>query len=430
LIILKQKNMFNPPFSFQTPMHYRNIIKVIGVGGGGGNAVNHMYRRGIQDVDFIVMNTDAQALSDSPVINKLQLGINLTEGLGAGSQAANGRAAAEESTEDIRGILADNTKMVFITAGMGGGTGTGAAPVIARIARELGILTVAIVTFPFGFEGFDKKKQAIAGIEELQECCDTVLVILNDKLAEMYEDLDVDEAFEHADNILTNAAKSIAEVITKSGKINVDFNDVKTVLDKAGAAVMGSASAAGEDRAIQVITDALHSPLLNDRDINGAKRILMTVAFSSQAKMKIREQTTITNYIIEKIGHEPNALKLGFIQDEDLGEEMRITVIAAGFDLKGKDYNTRWLKFDGFEQTKETVIELNSGDATGILDTENELVAKLMPSLDAQQLIEKYKSKAPTEAELEEPAYQRLGLKLADSNSTLVDNPEIFKLYF
>jgi cell division protein FtsZ len=427
--------MFNHNFTFETPVHYRNIIKVIGVGGGGGNAVNHMYRHGIKGVDFLVMNTDAQALSDSPVPNKLQLGINLTEGLGAGSQAVNGRAAAVESEEEIKSILADHTKMVFITAGMGGGTGTGAAPVIAKAAKDMGILTVAIVTFPFAFEGHDKKAQAIRGIEELQECCDTVLVILNDKLAEMYQDLDVDEAFEHADNILTNAAKSIAEVITKSGKINVDFNDVKTVLLQAGAAVMGSASAAGENRALQVITDALHSPLLNDRDILGAKRILMTVAFSSQNKMKIKEQTIITNYILDKIGHEPNALKLGFIQDEDLGEEMRITVIAAGFDLKGKDYNTRWLKFDGYEGTKDTVYNYNA-------DTDQEQLEQLEPELEEvsqqaneqlyniSELLSKYQAQLPTEAELELPAYQRQGIKLQNLNSTLADNPEVFKLYF
>ncbi len=422
--------MFNHSYTFETPAHYRNIIKVIGVGGGGGNAVNHMYRRGIKGVDFIVMNTDAQALSDSPVQNKIQLGISLNEGLGAGSLAENGKAAALESEDEIRAILAENTKMVFVTAGMGGGTGTGAAPVIAGIAKELGILTVAIVTFPFGFEGVDKRSQAIRGIEELQKTCDTVLVILNEKLAEMYEDLDVDEAFEHADNILTNAAKSIAEVITKSGKINVDFNDVKTVLDNAGAAVMGSASAAGENRAIQVITDALHSPLLNDREIKGAKRILMTVAFSSENKMKIKEQTTITNYILEKIGHDPNALKLGFIHDEDLGQEMRITVIAAGFDHKGEDYNTKTLIFDGYDSIKETRIG-PGGEQLEPSETAVEVpVAAQSAAVDIEHLIATYQKQAPAEAELEQPAYMRQGRKLFDLNSTMVDNPEIFKLYF
>ncbi len=402
--------MLDHNFTFDTPSHYKSIIKVIGVGGGGGNAVNHMFKRGIKGVDFLVMNTDAQALSDSPVPNKLQLGARLTEGLGAGSLAENGRLAAIETADEIRQLLNENTKMVFITAGMGGGTGTGAAPVVAKIAKDLGILTVAIVTAPFKFEGKDKKDQAAVGIELLQECCDTVLVVLNDKLSEMYEDLDVDDAFEHADNILTNAAKSIAEVITKSGKINVDFNDVKTVLENAGQAVMGSASAVGPDRAINVITDALHSPLLNNKDITGAKRILVTVAFSSECKMKIKEQNTITDYILEKIGHEPNALKLGFIQDEDLDQEMRITVIAAGFDLKNRDYNGRkFLKFDEFEMEK---TEANEADLDPILTDEDAIFAKIQ--LDTKALIDQYLVDMPTEKELEEPAYLRNEVKLYD----------------
>jgi cell division protein FtsZ len=407
--------MLDHAFTFETPTHHRNIIKVVGVGGGGGNAVNHMFRRGIKDVDFVVMNTDAQALTDSPVPNKVQLGARLTEGLGAGSQAINGENAALETADEIRQIFNDNTKMVFITAGMGGGTGTGAAPVIAKIAKELGILTVAIVTAPFKFEGTDKKNQAIHGIELLQETCDTVLVVLNDKLSEMYPDLDVDTAFEHADNILTNAAKSIAEVITKSGKVNVDFNDVKTVLENAGQAVMGSSSASGENRAIEVITEALDSPLLNNKDIAGAKRILMTVAFSSQCKMKIKEQTIITDYVMAKIGHEPKALKLGFIQDEDLGDELQITVIAAGFDLKEKSY-TQGISIiiDGIPTDNNTEVPLVS-DENYITNIQNHTA----------QFMEQYLIDIPAEIDLDEPAFLRNGVNLLDINK--IDKDKIMR---
>ncbi len=416
--------MLDHKFTFEKPNHYKSIIKVIGVGGGGGNAVNHMFKRGITGVDFVVMNTDAQALTDSPVPNKVQLGARLTEGLGAGSKAENGEKAAQETADEIRQILNDNTKMVFVTAGMGGGTGTGAAPVIAKIAKELGILTVAIVTAPFKFEGKDKKDQAVRGIELLQENCDTVLVVLNDKLSDMYPDLDIDTAFEHADNILTNAAKSIAEVITKSGKINVDFSDVKMVLEEAGQAVMGSASAEGDERAINVITDALHSPLLNNKDIAGAKRILLTVAFSSQCKMKIREQTIITDYIMAKIGHEPNALKLGFIQDEELGNEMRITVIAAGFDLKEKNYNRGIsIKIDGFDDENPTETFEFENDKT--VD-KNIYASKIKKETSA--LIEAYMVDKPAEGLLDEPAFHRNGIKLLDITQIDPEKKLVFKL--
>jgi cell division protein FtsZ len=417
--------MLDHNFTFETPTHYKSIIKVIGVGGGGGNAVNHMFKRGIKGVDFVVMNTDAQALTDSPVPNKVQLGARLTEGLGAGSMAKNGELAAEETADEIRQILNDNTKMVFVTAGMGGGTGTGAAPVIAKIAKDLGILTVAIVTAPFKFEGTDKKDQAVRGIELLQETCDTVLVVLNDKLSDMYPDLDVDTAFEHADDILTNAAKSIAEVITKSGKINVDFNDVKTVLENAGQAVMGSAAASGDDRAINVITEALHSPLLNNKDIAGAKRILMTVAFSAQCKMKIREQTIITDYIMSKIGVEPKALKLGFIQDEDLGDEMRITVIAAGFGIKEKEY-TKGISIiiDGYGEGPGRIVDT---EFDPINETNKEkYFSKIKAETDA--LIEQFLVYMPTEKDLEEPAFSRKGVKLLDVSKIAIENKMKFSL--
>lgn len=420
--------MENHSFTFKSSAKFSSIIKVIGVGGGGGNAVNHMFNQGISGVDFIVMNTDAQALNDSPVPNKLQLGAKLTGGLGAGSQAKNGEDAALETEEDIRAILEENTKMVFITAGMGGGTGTGAAPVIARIAQELGLLTVAIVTAPFHWEGLDKKTQAQNGIELLQKFSDTVLVVLNDKVEEMYADMDVDEAFAYADTVLTNAAKSISEVITKSGKINVDYNDVRTVLKNAGQAVMGTAEGKGDDRASYAIANALHSPLLNNRDINGAKRILLTVAFSQTNKMKIREQSIITGYITEKIGHEPNALKLGFIHDNDLGDAMRITVIAAGFDGKTKMEYTgaKVFKMDGYETEESPINKANVDEDIEIqnLTMETMVTADFLNNsaaddlyFEIHDLAKKYSLNFPEEQLFSDPTYQRKKVRLADANA-------------
>lgn len=416
-------------FSFKNTSKFTSIIKVIGVGGGGGNAVNHMYNQGISGVDFIVMNTDAQALDNSPVPNKLQLGAKLTGGLGAGSQAKNGEEAALESEDEIRSILEDKTKMVFITAGMGGGTGTGAAPVIARIAQELGLLTVAIVTAPFKWEGTDKIDQAQEGIELLQKYSDTVLVVLNDKVEEMYAEMDVDEAFAHADTVLTNAAKSISEVITKSGKVNVDYNDVKTVLKNAGQAVMGTAEGKGDDRASFAIANALHSPLLNNRDINGAKRILLTVAFSPSNKMKIKEQTIITGYITEKIGHQPNALKLGFIHDDSLGDTMRITVIAAGFDTaknksKAEYTGPKVLKYDGYNAQEDGsgVAQIEDLEIESIADepiSSNDFVSSSADELyyKIQEIAKRMLKQFPAELELTEPAYLRNKIRLADANA-------------
>ena len=252
---------------FDLPKDQSSIIKVVGVGGGGSNAVNHMYNQGITGVDFIICNTDAQALELSPIVNKIQLGTTLTEGLGAGANPEVGKNAAIEDIESLKKILETNTKMVFVTAGMGGGTGTGAAPVIAEAARELGILTVGIVSVPFSFEGRKRKQQADAGLEELRKHVDTLLIINNDKLREMHGNLKMSEAFSKADNILTVAAKGIAEIITVAGYINVDFEDVRTVMSDGGTAIMGSATAEGENRAIKAVSEALSSPLLNDNDI-------------------------------------------------------------------------------------------------------------------------------------------------------------------
>ena len=391
-----------------------NIIKVIGVGGGGSNAVEHMYEMKIEDVDFVVCNTDLQALNDNKVPTKLQLGAILTEGLGAGTEPDQGRLAALESEAQIRALLQGETKMVFITAGMGGGTGTGAAPEIARIAKELDILTVAIVTAPYSWEGTDKIDAANAGIKVLQDICDTVLVVLNDKLLEIFEDLNILEAFEHADDVLANAAKSVAEVITKSGKVNADFKDVKKVLSNAGQAVMSQAVAQGPNRAKEVIEKALDSPLLNNRDIKGAERILVTVATSKQKIMGVKEQQAITSHIIEAIGGQPQGFKLGFILDESLGEQMSITVIAAGFDKKEIPVET----FQVVEEEPEV-----EEATTNQLEEQKEEIKPIQPivftyreddTLRLRKMIDTFCQKIPTEDELETPAFQRYGIKLLD----------------
>ncbi len=322
-------------YKFDLPArHSKSIIKVIGVGGGGSNAVNHMYRLGIKDVEFIVCNTDLQALNSSPVPTKLQIGTNLTEGLGCGANPEVGRAAAMESREQIREVLAD-TKMVFITAGMGGGTGTGAAPVIAKIAKEMDILTVGIVTMPFGFEGRKKIAQAQAGLDGMRAGCDTVLAILNDQLRQMFGNLSISQAFGQADGVLTTAAKGIAEIITLAGYVNVDFQDVRTVMLNAGAAVMGSAETSGEDRALRAAQQALASPLLDNCDIMGAKRILLSIISGEEAELQMDELSTITEYIQEQAGDECEVI-FGHGVDPDLGNSIRVTVIATGFAPEGR----------------------------------------------------------------------------------------------
>ncbi|NMM50087.1 cell division protein FtsZ [Marinigracilibium pacificum] len=318
-------------FTFDIPQHQKSIIKVIGVGGGGSNAVNHMYNQGIKDVEFVVVNTDSQALKASPVPNRLQIGTNLTEGLGAGANPEIGKNAAIESKEEIREFLGDGTKMVFVTAGMGGGTGTGAAPQIARIAKDMDILTVGIVTAPFGFEGKKKMAAAEAGIRDLKDCCDTVIVILNDKLREIFGNLAIREAFGRADNVLTTAAKGIAEIITVPGYVNVDFQDVNTVMKNSGAAVMGSAQTEGEGRALKAAEMAISSPLLNNRDIHGAQKILLSIISGEEAELQMDELTEITEYIQEVAGDDAEVI-FGHGMDPDLGTALRVTLIATGFD--------------------------------------------------------------------------------------------------
>jgi cell division protein FtsZ len=321
-------------YKFEIPKHHKSIIKVIGVGGGGSNAVNHMFKQGIKDVEFVVTNTDAQALNSSPVPYKLQIGTNLTEGLGCGANPEVGRAAAVESKDQIREMLS-GTKMVFVTAGMGGGTGTGAAPVIAKIAKDMDILTVGIVTVPFSFEGKKKTAQAQAGIDALRASCDTVLVILNDKLREIYGNLAIGQAFGEADNILTTAAKGIAEIITLTGYVNVDFQDVRTVMLNAGAAVMGSAETRGDKRAIKAAQQALASPLLDNRDIMGAKKVLLSIISGEEAELQMDELSQITEYINSQSGDEAEVI-FGHGVDPSLGDRIRVTVIATGFDAIAK----------------------------------------------------------------------------------------------
>ncbi|WP_460518052.1 cell division protein FtsZ [Cyclobacterium sediminis] len=345
-------------YKFDIQKNHRSIIKVIGVGGGGSNAVNHMFNQGIKDVEFVVVNTDSQALKSSPVPLKLQIGAHLTEGLGAGANPERGKNAALESKDDIRKLLEDNTKMVFITAGMGGGTGTGAAPVIAKIAKDMDILTVGIVTAPFIFEGRKKTFSAQAGIESLKESCDTVLVILNDKLRDIYGNLPIRQAFGKADNILSTAAKSIAEIITETQDVNVDFEDVKTVMKDAGAAVMGSAMEEGEGRAIKAAERAISSPLLNNVDIKGAEKILLSIMSGEEEELSMDELVEITEYIQERAGDMADVI-FGQGIDQDLKKGIRVTVIATGFETNSLADKVNSNKKDDSETKK--VIDLESG---------------------------------------------------------------------
>ena len=326
----------NPMVDFGAPEKENTIIKVIGVGGGGGNAVNHIYREGIHDVSFVLCNTDMQALNDSPVPMKLQLG---KEGLGAGNKPEKARQAAEESINDIKSMLSDGTKMTFITAGMGGGTGTGAAPVIARVSKELDILTVGIVTIPFRFEGKKKINQALDGVDEMAKHVDALLVINNERLRKIYPELTVLDAFGKADDTLSVAAKSIAEIITNHGLINLDFNDVKTVLKDGGVAIMSTGYGEGDGRVKLAIQDALNSPLLNDNDIFNSKKILLSISFCSDRNSKsglMMEEMNDVNDFMAKFGSDFE-IKWGLAVDPELGDKVKVTVLATGFGLEDVD---------------------------------------------------------------------------------------------
>ncbi|HSO86946.1 MAG TPA: cell division protein FtsZ [Draconibacterium sp.] len=304
-------------------------IKVIGVGGGGGNAVNYMYKQGIRDVDFIICNTDAQAMESSPIQTRVQLGASLTEGRGAGNKPEVGKEAAVENIEDVKKALSNNTKMVFVTAGMGGGTGTGAAPVIAKACKEAGYLTVGIVTIPFRNEGRRRIKQAADGIAELEGFVDSLLIINNERIRDMYGDFGISEAFSRADNVLTTAAKGIAEIITVPGYINVDFADVETVMRKSGLAIMGTGIATGERRAEEAVESALNSPLLNNNDIRGARNILLNIT-SGNLEVTMAEVGLITDIIQNKAGFDADLI-WGNGKDDALGDNLSVTIIATGF---------------------------------------------------------------------------------------------------
>ena len=319
---------------FEIPKNQSSIIKVIGVGGGGGNAVNYMHSLGIDGVDFVVCNTDSQALALSPVANKIQLGPHLTQGLGAGANPEIGKQSCEESLEDIAKILKVNTRMAFITAGMGGGTGTGGAPVVSKICRDLGILTVGIVTTPFTYEGRKRMKQAQEGIDRMRDHVDTILIISNDKLRQQFGNLPFTQAFAKADDILATAAKCITDVITTTGQINVDFADVCTVMKNGGVAILGSASATGENRALQAVEEALNSPLLNDSDIRGAKWLLLNITSAAgEFEHTMDEAEAIQAYVQQMAGDNCDVI-LGMGHDPNLNERIAVTVIATGFNHK------------------------------------------------------------------------------------------------
>lgn len=348
---------------FGTPEKENTIIKAIGVGGGGGNAVNHMYKQGIHDVSFVLCNTDNQALSDSSVPVLLQLG---EEGLGAGNKPAKARKAAEDSIDAIKEMLNDGTKMAFITAGMGGGTGTGAAPVIARVSKEMGILTVGIVTIPFRFEGKRKIDQALDGVEEMAKNVDALLVINNERLRKIYPDLTVLSAFEKADDTLSVAAKSIAEIITNHGLINLDFNDVKTVLKDGGVAIMSTGYGEGEGRVKQAIEDALNSPLLNDNDVFNAKKILLSINFAKQSNNGeaqnegglMMEEMNEVNDFMEQFGSDFE-IKWGIALDPELGKKVKVTILATGFGIKDvPEMDTHIARHTQEEEEKQTEIDI------------------------------------------------------------------------
>ena len=451
-------------FRVDLPKDKSSIIKVIGVGGGGGNAVNYMHEQGISGVDFFIFNTDNQALEMSLVPNKIQIGNELTEGRGAGSNPEVGKRAAEESLEEIIESLGVNTQMVFVTAGMGGGTGTGAAPVIAKAAKDMGILTVGIVTTPFMFEGSKRVMAAEKGVHEMRDVVDSLLVISNDRIKDMYGNLKITEAFSHADNILSTAAKGIAEIITIAGSINVDFEDVKTAMTDSGVAILGNGISEGDDRAIRAAELALNSPLLNDNKINGASDLLINISYGEE-EASLDEYAAINEFFQEQAGMDAN-LKCGLCYDASLGNKISVTIIATGFN---KQENRYLGNDDASEIQEEHIIEAVSirpdtndesvetslsevprkNKQTSIydyIDTDGEIEEEDVLR-DANQKVEEMKERivrlkelsktANSQEGMEElenvPAYKRRGIKLAKtthsseseiSRTSLVDEPE------
>jgi cell division protein FtsZ len=403
---------------FNLPKEKSSIIKVIGVGGGGGNAVNHMHDQGIKGVDFIICNTDLQALEASAIPNKIQLGASLTQGLGAGANPEVGKKAAMEAIEDIIDMLGVNTKMLFITAGMGGGTGTGAAPIIAKTAKEMDILTVGIVTTPFNFEGKKRKTFADEGLENLKRSVDCLLIISNDKIKDMYGNLALREAFGHANNILTTAAKGIAEIITHPGYINVDFEDVKTVMKTSGVALMGSAMAEGEDRALVAVKSALASPLLNDNQILGAKNILLNIS-SGTEEVLMEEFEQISSYIQNESGLTAELI-LGTSFDETLGNKISVTLIATGFDSKPRENKVIVGSTIGENVPQNTVVVKPT-----ILDTKPEVVQVVQtnPNPSPNNTINNTVEVKQTERKIEEPI--RINLLEEEPKAEEVNDEEL-----
>lgn len=443
-------------FKVDLPKDKSSIIKVIGVGGGGGNAVNYMYEQGISGVDFFIFNTDNQALEMSLVPNKIQIGNELTEGRGAGSNPEVGKHAAEESLEDIIESLGVNTQMVFVTAGMGGGTGTGAAPVIAKAAKDMGILTVGIVTTPFSFEGGKRVTAAEQGLAEMREVVDSLLVISNDRIKDMYGNLKITEAFSHADNILTTAAKGIAEIITIAGSPNVDFEDVKTAMNNSGVAILGNGIAEGDDRATRAAEFALNSPLLNDNKITGASDLLINISYGDD-EARMDEYAAINEFFQEQAGMDAN-LKCGLCYDETLGTKISVTIIATGFHKA----ENRYMGVDGIVAEEEHILEGTTYAPESVEETETTGKTKKQTSIFdfiegsdeeedeirlANTKVEEMKDRivklkelsktANSQEGMEElenvPAYKRRGIKLSQtlhssetdiSRTSLIDEPE------
>ena len=431
---------------FDYPKDQASIIKVIGVGGGGCNAVNHMHKQGIKDVNFVICNTDQQALDISSVPNKIQLGPSLTKGRGAGSHPSVGQQATMESLQEIKSLLEKNTEMVFITAGMGGGTGTGGAPVIAKLAKEMGILMIGIVTLPFGFEGKRRKSQAHEGLETLKHFVDAIVVISNDKLREMFGNLVWQEAFAKADDILTYAAKGIAEIITVPGYVNVDFEDVKTVLRDSGLAIMGSGIAECENRAQHAVENALSSPLLNDNDISGARSILINIT-SGNKPVLMDEIAEITDYVQEAAGNDCDII-WGNCNDENLGDKLMVTVIATGFEtteqrnhrLKQSTYKITHIDTNEMMGKKEMIVQPDAQVDVDETDEEAKIKLKYVPKItEEKKTIVKEEEKNPQqftfdfglfdfpvepklpESKIEEPTLNEIVENKIDENTSIIE---------
>ena len=417
-------------FSFDLPKNKSNVMKVMGVGGGGSNAVNHMFQQGITGVDFVVCNTDSQALDKSPVPNKIQLGVNLTEGLGAGANPEIGKLAAVETHEELRELLETQTKMLFITAGMGGGTGTGAAPIIAEFAKELGILTVGIVTIPFDFEGKTRQLQAQKGLKKLKKTVDSLIIINNNKLRQVYGNLGFKEGFSKADEVLATAAKGIAQVITHHYTQNIDLKDAKTVLANSGTAIMGSATSSGSNRANDAIIKALDSPLLNDNKIDGSKNVLLLIV-SGTDEITIDEIGEINEYVQKETGNSANII-MGVGEDQELGNNISVTVIATGFaedqqnDLVNSETKKVIYSLDDNQKVEKTLIdedEISNGEIEEITYKSKDDLSKDNQIKIDSQINEILRD---IEVEYEQVEYDRSDYEIIDNE--LINEIEIFDI--